>query len=789
MKIIIMYIYIVVCISSFGKTIEIDLRKSSQVNLNVYGIDAYFEKIFYLQPTVEEVYLLGFKVDEINSLRKKFKKIKFSKFLKGQNEEKIGVTKALVVKNEKETSYLKNLNYPVYGYRYLPKDEFIMVLFSDKKVNDSSMSDRLFLNYPKAKKYKLNYFLLEGGYSFYNMDGHFFVIDKRNLNKIIISFHLTIMVSFIMFYLIISRRKLVKELIETRIKAEEASLEKGRFLANMSHEIRTPLSGIIGTVETLKDMPMERKIEEKIGIIGGASHHLLEIINDILDFSKIEANKIEIHRNKFSLRETLIEVLQIFECTINKKNLKLICVCEKDIPQLVIGDRLALRKILINLVGNAVKFTHKGEIIISLKLGESEDIIFKVVDTGIGIPEEMVEKITEDFVQGQQGNSKEYEGTGLGLAITSKFLSLMGSKLMVKSTVNIGSSFCFKLALPRAKSQLDLNSEGFILYTTSKSIKDIFQQFGDDYSCPYIIISDEEAFIDISEDPEVILDYPHIFIEKDLYLPGKHSLNCTVISDSPLELEKVAIICMNPLFNWKIYKSMEKIKSPETEVKTKNIKALIVDDSSLNLNVLKDILQNIGIVVVSASRGSKALELLTEDTDIVFTDIQMPEMDGYELANKIKKWNTEIPIVAITANAFLEDKIKALKGSLDAYVTKPFQKDDLIEVIENLIPKLKVDRLVDELGIEGIISDCLKEIPEGISKLNKALREKSYKNIKYYAHKLKGEFSYLKEDKIRILLQEIEKDTENFEQKIKFLETIEVRWNSLKESIKKGDNK
>lgn len=788
MKRIIVFIYIIISMSAFGIEPSMNIEKNGKVLSNFYGIEDYFERILYLQPAVEKIYLLGFKGSEVDSLKNHFPRIEFADFSMGKNGGESGAARALVVKNRWKTSDLGRLNYPVYGYRYTPRDEFTMVLYPNENWSNIHVRERFFFNYPKAKEYKLNYFLLEGGYSFYNMDGHFFVIDKRNLNKIIISFHLTIMVSFIMFYLIISRRKLIKELTETRLKAEEASLEKGRFLANMSHEIRTPLSGIIGTVETLKYLPMDRKIGEKIGVIGGASHHLLEVINDILDFSKIEANKIEIHRNQFSLRETLTEVLQIFESIINRRNLKLVCTCAKEIPHFVVGDRLALRKVLINLIGNAVKFTHEGEITICVKMDGSQNIYFRVTDTGIGIPEEMVEKITDDFIQGQQGNSREYEGTGLGLAITSRFLSLMGSKLMVESSVGVGSSFYFKLSLPKGKDELEMNTEGFILYTVSKEIKEFFQQFGDDYNRPYIIVSDEEAFLDLSEDEEVILDYPHIFIGKDLYLPEEHSLDCTVVSTSPVELGKVSVMCMNPLFNWKIYRNMEKVREEETEVKTRDIKALIVDDSTLNLNVLKDLLERIGIVVISASRGSKALKLLTEDVDIVFTDIQMPEMDGYELAERIKKIDMKLPVVAITANAFLEDRIKALKGSLDAYVTKPFQRDDLIEVIENLIPRLKVERLVDELGSQGIIADCLKEIPEGISRLEKALGERSYGKIRYYAHKLKGEFSYLKEDKIRILLEEIEVDSDNFEQKVKYLKNIEVRWNSLRERIEKGDS-
>lgn len=783
MKKIIMSLYIVVCVAVFGMESSMDMVKGQEIVPVFQGVDAYFERVIYLQPAVEKIYLLGFKEEEADNLRRKFSRIEFSKFSMEKNAGESGEARALVVKERRDTSELSRLNYPVYGYRYAPADEFAMVLYPGEKEGGSG--EMLFFNYPKAKKYKLNYFLLEGGYSFYNMDGHFFVIDKRNLNKIIISFHLTIIVSFIMFYLIVSRRKLVRELTETRQRAEEASLEKGRFLANMSHEIRTPLSGIIGTVETLKGLSMDRKISEKIGIIGGASHHLLEIINDILDFSKIEANKIEIHRNQFSLRETLTEVLQIFETTVNRKGLKLRCTCSKDLPHLVAGDRLVLRKVLINLVGNAVKFTHRGEITVHIAVDEGGRIDFKVTDTGIGIPGEMLGRITEDFIQGQQGNSREYEGTGLGLAITSRFLFLMGSKLEVESSLGRGSTFHFKLSLPEAEGDLQVSTGGFILYTACREIKDFFQGFGDDYNLPYIITSNREEFTDLAEDEEVLHDYPHIFVGEDLYSQEKPTLDCTVVCNSPRELE-VSTISMNPLFNWKIYRRMEKVGLERAERKTRNIKALIVDDSRLNLNVLKDLLEGMGVLVTSASRGYEALELLTDETDIVFTDIQMPEMDGYELAERIKGINRKLPVVAITANAFIEDRIKALKGSLDAYVTKPFQRDDLVEAIENLVPQIKVERLVEELGSEGIIADCLREIPEGLLGLREAMGVRATEKIRYYAHKLKGEFSYLKEDKVRILLDEIEEEADSFEKNIEYLKVIEVRWNSLKDRMGEG---
>lgn len=781
MKRIMKFLYIVVCIGVFGAESPMDIAEGRWKDH--HPMEAFLERVIHLQPAVERVYLLGFTGEEAAVLRKDFSRIEFSEFSMEENGKEGGENRALVVKDRRDTRELNDLDYPVYGYGYPPADEFTMVLYPEEGLN---AGERLFFNYPKAKKYRLNYFLLEGGYSFYNMDGHFFVIDKRNLNKIIISFHLTIIVSFIMFYLIISRRKLVRELVETRERAEEASLEKGRFLANMSHEIRTPLSGIIGTVEILKDLPMERKIWERIEVIGGASHHLLEIINDILDFSKIEANRVEIHRKEFSLRETLTEVLQIFESLVNRKGLKLTCRCSGDLPHIVVGDRLALRKVLINLVGNAVKFTPEGEVVIEVEVDEGGEILFRVRDTGIGIPEEMLDRIAEDFIQGQQGNSREYEGTGLGLAITSKFLHLMGSKLEVKSTQGLGSTFSFKLTLPERGEGIQLSSRGFILYTTCKEIRGIFKGFGDDYTLPYIIVSDEEEFMELIEDEEVVNDYPHIFIGEESYSWEKHTMECTVVCTSPVEIEGVPVICLNPLFNWKIYRSMEKVGRKQEESRGRGIKALIVDDSRLNLNVLKELLEGMGVSVISAERGAQALELLTDEVDIVFTDIQMPEMDGYELARRIKEIDMKLPVVAITANAFIEDRVEALKGALDAYVTKPFQRDDLIEAVENLVPRIKVERLAEVVEDEGIISDCLEEIPEGLIGLREAIEVRAPEKIRYYAHKLKGEFSYLREDKIRILLEEIEKGPENFEKNTRYLDAIEVRWESLKERIGEG---
>ncbi len=781
MKKIMMFLYIVVCTGVLRAEFSMDIGEGREGDLQ--GVEAYLERVIHLQPAVERIYLLGFKVEETDALKKAFSRIEFSEFTMEENGVEAGESRALVVKGRRDTRGLNKVDYPVYGYRYTPKDEFTMVLYPEE---GSSGGERFFFNYPKARKYRLNYFLLEGGYSFYNMDGHFFVIDKRNLNKIIISFHLTIIVSFIMFYLIISRRKLVKELLETRERAEEASLEKGRFLANMSHEIRTPLSGIIGTVEILKDLPMEKKIWERIEVIGGASHHLLEIINDILDFSKIEANRMEIHRKEFSLRETLTEVLQIFESLVNRKGLKLTCRCSGDLPHIVVGDRLALRKVLINLVGYAVKFTHAGEIVIDVEMDEGGEGLFQVRDTGIGIPEEILGRITEDFIQGQQGNSREYEGTGLGLAITSKFLHLMGSKLEVESTQGLGSTFSFKLYLPEGEERVHLSSRGFILYTACREIRDIFKGFGDDYHLPYIIVSDGEEFMELIEDEEVVSDYPHIFIGEESYHQGKDSMECTVVCTSPVEMEGVPVICMNPLFNWRIYRSMEKVTRKKEERRTRGIKALIVDDSRLNLNVLRELLEGMGVSVISAERGAQALELLADDVDIVFTDIQMPEMDGYELASMIKKIDMKLPVVAITANAFLEDRAEALKGPLDAYVTKPFQRDDLIEAVESLVPRIKVERLAEAVEDEGIIGDCLEEIPEGLIGLREAIEVRAPEKIRYYTHKLKGEFSYLREDKIRILLEEIEWNPENFEKNIRYLDAVEVRWESLKERIGEG---
>lgn len=771
MKRIVLLLYIFIYMILMGIDYPLGIEDTGKEG--VIQIEDYVEIVAGLQPGLEEVYLMGFSMDETEDLRRTFARVDFISYGEDEARES-GRNRALIVKGQREKGDLLGLDYPVYGYGYEPTDEFTMVL-------SPWDGQKMFFNYPETKRYSLNYYLLEGGYSFYNMDGHFFVIDKRNLNRIIISFHLTVIVSIVMFYLIISRRKLMKELIETRARAEEASLEKGRFLAHMSHEIRTPLSGIIGTVEILRGIHLERQIRERIEVIGGASRHLLEIINDILDFSKIEANKMEINRVDFDLRETLEEVLRIFESGVNKKGLRLLCRCSAEVSHTVTGDRLALRKILINLVGNAVKFTSEGEVVLEVE-GGKDRLVFSVRDTGIGISSEVLKRISQEFIQGQQGNSREYEGTGLGLAISSRLLQLMGTELHMESKPGEGSTFSFELDLPGVGKEIPRDSRGFILYTSLPDMRDIFREFGEEYGLPYIMVGDREELLDMTEDEEVAEDYPHTFIGEDVWDPACPG-DYTVVAMSPRDIGEVPVISLNPLFNWRIKRSMEgMMRSKKAGIK-REVKALIVDDSRLNLEVLRGLLEEAGIEVASAMRGTQALDLLTDETDIVFTDIQMPEMDGYEVARRVKVRRSEIPVVAVTANAFVEDREEALRGSMDAYVTKPFHREDLIEVIEDLIPGMKAEKLLRKNGEEGLLRDCLEEIPQGISGLEKALYERSVEKVRYYAHKLKGEFSYLMEERIGFLLGEIEAEPEEFQKNTDYLEIISGRWKSLKEKI------
>ena len=378
-----------------------------------------------------------------------------------------------------------------------------------------------------------------------------------------------------------------KELAEASLKAKE------RFLANMTHELRTPLNSIIGLASLLHDTELNHEQRNYLENIKLSSDHLLAIINDLLEFSRIGSGKLHFEKNEFSIRLAVERIKNTMQYELKKRKLDFTCTIDKSIPHIVIGDDYRLNQILLNLVGNAIKFTPKGKIeIIVKKILETKqkiDLEFHVKDTGIGIRKEKQKVIFESFTQENDATTREYGGTGLGLAITKQLVELQGGNIRVESEKGKGSTFIFNI--------------------------------------PYL--------------------------KKDLNIQFTH-------------------------------------QKKETKQKANSEKILLIDDNEMNLMFTKSILERNNFVVETVQKADIALEKLeNENFDLILMDLYMPEIDGFELTQKIRKKKgirfKNIPIIALTAAATVNEISKCFAYGMNDYLIKPFNKEDLIAKILYLI--------------------------------------------------------------------------------------------------------